>query len=51
MPFRKGFKELSKLLIDKLDLQTILLHLKKYEDILDSLSYKALKPFVPFTKY
>lgn len=49
MPFiEKDFKELSKLLIDKLDLQTILLHLKKYEKIFDSLSYKALKPFVPF---
>ena len=49
MPFiEKDFKELSKLLIDKLELQTILLHLKKYEKIFDSLSYKALKPCVPF---
>ena len=51
MPFiEKDFRNLSKLLIDKLDLQTIFAYLKKYENILDSFAYKALKPFVSFLK-
>jgi hypothetical protein len=51
MPFiEKDFRNLSKLLIDKLDLQTIFSYLKKYENILDSFAYKALKPFVSFLK-